>query len=152
MADEFGLAGVFEATFDGMTKATLKGVSGLKFEADVVEIKQNNDGKATISKVPGAYKLGELTLEKDLVDDQDDFATWFKLATLGKLGDLGKNGSIVIKDSSHGQEIRRYNVVGAFPKKLEYGTLKSYDNNTVSEKLTIVYTGLNSGISSAGLF
>jgi len=60
----------------------LSEISGLKFEVDVIETKSNtSDGIYEINKLPGKPKPGEVVLTRAMRKDEDDFATWFKLAT-----------------------------------------------------------------------
>ena len=153
MAGEFGVASTFQATFDGITSPLLLSeVSGLKFEVDVIETKSvTAEGIYEITKLPGKPKPGEIVLTRVMRKDNDDFATWFKLGYLGKLADAGKGGSIVVMDPTNATEVRRYDVVGAFPKKLEFGQMKAGDSGVVTEKLTLVHSGLSSPTSKLGL-
>ncbi len=152
MAGEFGVASVFTAEFDGLKPLQLTEVSGIKWENEVIETKSNTaDGKYQIIKVPGKPKPGEITLTRAMRKDENDFASWFKMAFLGKLVDAGKNGSIVVMDPTNATEVRRYDIVGAYPKKLEFGQMKAGDTGAVTEKLTIVHSGITSPMSKLGL-
>ncbi len=145
MAGEIGVASTFQATFDGITKPLLLSeISGLKFEVDVIETKSvTAEGVYEITKMPGKPKPGEIVLTRVMRKDEDDFATWFKLGYLGNLADAGKGGSIVVMDPTNAVEVRRYDIVGAFPKKLEFGQMKAGDTSVVTEKVTIEHTGLS---------
>ena len=153
MAGEFGVASVFTATFDGITKPlVLSEVSGLKWESEVIETKSNTaDGKYEIVKLPGKPKAGEITLTRVMRQGNDDFAPWFKHAFLGVLADAGKTGSIVVMDPTNATEVRRYDITGAFPSKLEFGQMKAGDTSAVTEKLTLVHSGITSPMSKLGL-
>ena len=153
MAGEYGVASVFTATFDGIKKPLLLSeISGLKFEVDVIETKSNTaEGVYEINKLPSKPKPDEITLTRAMRKDEDDFATWFKLGFLGDLGSAGKGGSIVVMDPTNAQEVRRYDIVGAFPKSLEFGQMKAGDTSVVTEKLTLVHSGISSPASKLGL-
>ena len=153
MAGEFGVASVFTATFDGITKPlVLSEIGGLKWETDVIETKSNTaDGKYEIVKLPGKPKAGEITLTRAMRKDEHDFATWFKLAFLGVLADAGKTGSIVVMDPTNSTEVRRYDITGAYPKQLQFGQMKAGDTSPVTEKLTLVHSGITSPMSKLGL-
>jgi len=153
MAGEIGVASVFTATFDGISKPLLLSeISGLKFEVDVIETKSNTAaGVYEITKMPGKPKPGEITLTRAMRKAGEDFATWFKLGFRGDLGSAGKGGSIVIMDPTNAAEVRRYDIVGAFPKKLEFGQMKAGDTSVVTEKLTLVHSGISSPASKLGL-
>ena len=96
-------------------------------------------------------KAGEITLTRAMRKDEDDFATWFKLGFLGDLGSAGKGGSIVVMDPTNAVEVRRYDIAGAFPKKLEFGQMKAGDTSVVTEKLTLVHSGISSPATKLGL-
>ncbi len=153
MAGEYGVASVFTATFDGITKPLLLSeITGLKFEVEVIETKSNtSEGVYEINKLPGKPKPGEITLTRAMRKDEDDFATWFKLGFLGDLASAGKGGSVVVMDPTNANEVRRYDIVGAFPKKLEFGQMKAGDTSVVTEKLTLVHSGISSPASKLGL-
>ncbi len=52
----------FAAEYDGVMIKAIQEVSGLKFDQDVIELKQNMpDGKYLIKKLPGRKKAGEVT-------------------------------------------------------------------------------------------
>jgi phage tail-like protein len=153
MAGEYGVASVFTATFDGISKPLLLSeISGLKFEVDVIEVKSNTkEGVYEIHKLPGKPKPGEITLTRAMRKDEDDFATWFKLGFLGDLGSAGKGGSIVVMDPTNEVTVRQYDIAGAFPKKLEFGQMKAGDTSVVTEKLTLVHSGISSPATKLGL-
>jgi len=153
MAGELGVASVFTAKFDGVTKPlALSEISGLKFEVDVIETKSNTaKGIYEIIKVPGKPKPGEITLTRVMRKDEDDFATWFKLAHLGNLASAGKGGTIKVMDPTNSTPVREFNIAGAFPKKLEFGQMKAGDTTVVTEKLTLVHSGISSPASKLGL-
>jgi len=116
-------------------------VSGLKFEQDVIELKQNTpDGKYVIKKLPGRFKAGEITLTRGLTAD-NSFEKWVKDSRFGKMGDARKGGAVIVYDYE-GQAIKRYKLTNAWPKSLEIGSLKAGDTSVLTEKLVVTYEGL----------
>lgn len=128
----------FGVEFDGIAIKEITEIAGLKFEQDVIELKQNtSDGKYVIKKLPGRWKAGEVTLTRGLTGD-NSFDKWIKDAQLGKMTDARKGGAIIFYDFE-GAAIKRVNLLGCWANKLEYSTLKAGDNSVLTEKLTIHY-------------
>ncbi|MER5601746.1 phage tail protein [Streptomyces adustus] len=131
----------FGLEFDGVVIKQITEVSGLKMEQDVIELKQNTaDGKYAIKKLPGRPKAGEVTVTRGLTED-NSFETWIKSSRFGKMTDARKNGAIIVYDYE-GSAIKRYQLVNAWPKSLEIGTLKAGDTSVLTEKLSITYESM----------
>jgi phage tail-like protein len=128
----------FGLEFDGVVIKQINEVSGLKFEQDVIELKQNTaDGKYVIKKLPGRPKAGEITLVRGLTADQS-FEKWVKSSQFGQMGNARKGGAIIVFDFE-GNAIKRYKLMNAWPKTLEIGSLKAGDTSVLTEKLVITY-------------
>ncbi|QXE33806.1 MULTISPECIES: phage tail protein [Streptomyces] len=131
----------FGLEFDGVVIKQITEVSGLKMEQDVIELKQNTaDGKYAVKKLPGRPKAGEVTVTRGLTED-NSFEAWIKSSRFGKMGEARKNGAIVVYDYE-GVAIKRYQLVNAWPKSLEIGTLKAGDTSVLTEKLAITYESM----------
>src|SRR5438128_7714811 len=116
----------FGLEFDGVMIKQISEVSGLKFEQDVIELKQNtNDGKYVNKKLPGRPKAGEVTLTRGLTGDTN-FQDWIKKSLFGDMAGARKGGSVIIYDYE-GSELKRFKLVNCWPKTLEIGTLKAGD-------------------------
>jgi phage tail-like protein len=129
----------FGLEFDGVMIKSISEVSGLKFEQDVIELKQNSpqDGKFMIKKLPGRPKAGEVTLSRGLTDDRS-FQDWVQKSQFGQMASARKGGSVIVFDFE-GAPIKRYKLTNAWPKSLEIGTLKAGDTSVLTEKLVITY-------------
>jgi phage tail-like protein len=128
----------FGLEFDGVVIKQINEVSGLKFEQDVIELKQNTaDGKYVIKKLPGRPKAGEITLVRGLTAD-NSFEKWVKSSQFGQMGSARKGGAIIVFDFE-GNAIKRYRLMNAWPKTLEIGSLKAGDTSVLTEKLVITY-------------
>jgi len=131
----------FGLEFDGVVIKQITEVSGLKFEQDVIELKQNTaDGKYGIKKLPGRPKAGEVTVSRGLTSD-NSFEKWIKDSRFGKMMDARKGGAIIVYDYE-GTAIKRYKMVNAWPKSLEIGSLKAGDTSVCTEKVVITYENL----------
>jgi len=128
----------FGLEFDGVVIKQISEVSGLKFEQDVIELKQNTpDGKYVIKKLPGRPKAGEVTLTRGLTGDKS-FQDWVQKSQFGKMGDARKGGAIIVYDYE-GAAIKRYKLTNAWPKTLEIGSLKAGDTSVLTEKIVVTY-------------
>ena len=128
----------FGIEVDGIVIKQISEISGLKFEQDVIELKQNTpDGKYVIKKLPGRPKAGEVTLTRGLTGDKS-FQDWIQKSHFGKMADARKGGAIIVYDFS-GAPLKRYKLRNAWPKGLEISSLKAGDTSVLTEKLTVTY-------------
>jgi phage tail-like protein len=110
----------------------------LRIDQDVVEFKQDTDrGQFIVKKLPGRPKAGEVTLTRGLTEN-GSFGDWIRDSQLGKVPEARKGGAIIVFDYE-GTVIRSYNLINAWPKKLEIGSLKAGDTVVLAEKLTLTY-------------
>lgn len=131
----------FGLEVDGVQIKNIQEVSGLKFEQDVIELKQNTaDGKYMIKQLPGRWKAGEVTLTRGLTGDSS-FEKWVQDSQLGKMGSSRKGGAVIVFDYE-GAPIKRYKMTNLWPKALEIGSLKAGDTSVLTEKITITYERL----------
>ena len=131
----------FGLEIDGVVIKQIQEVSGLKFEQDVIELKQNTpDGKFQIKKLPGRQKAGEITLTRGLTAD-NSFEKWVETSRFGKMGEARKGGAIIVFDYE-GNALKRYKLTNAWPKSLEIGSLKAGDTSVLTEKLVVTYERL----------
>ncbi|MEV7027491.1 phage tail protein [Kitasatospora sp. NPDC093558] len=132
----------FGLEFDGVVIKQISEVTGLKMEQDVIELKQNTaDGKYVVKKLPGRPKAGEVTLTRGLTADSS-FEKWIKDSRFGKMAQVRKGGAIIVFDYE-GNAIKRYNLVNAWPKSLEIGSLKAGDTSVLTEKIVITYEAMD---------
>jgi phage tail-like protein len=132
----------FGIEIDGVVIKQISEVSGLKFEQDVIELKQNTpDGKYMVKKLPGRFKAGEITLKRGLTQD-NSFEKWVKDSRFGKMGAARKGGAVIVYDYE-GNALKRYKMTNAWPKSLEISSLKAGDTNIVTESLVVTYETLD---------
>jgi phage tail-like protein len=131
----------FALEVDGAVIKGISHVSGLKMEQDVVELKQNNpDGGYSIKRLPGRWKAGECTLTRGLTADHS-FETWINESHLATPEHVGKRGAMTVFDLE-GRAIKRYAIIGAWPKSLEIGTHPAGDTSVLVELLVLAYEKL----------
>lgn len=130
----------FGLEIDGVQIKQIQSVSGLKVEADVIELKHNtNDGKYINKKLPGRPQSGEVQIVRGLTDDKT-FQDWIKKVSQGDMKGSRKGGSIIVYDYM-GTAIKRYKLINVWPKSLEIGQLQAGDTSVLTETLTLSHEG-----------
>src|SRR5438270_13338205 len=95
---------------------SIKEISGLKLEQDVIELKQQtSDGKYVNTKILGRPKSGSITLTRALTED-DSFEKWMKDAYDGK---VPRHDAVVTVYDSMQKPIKKYTVTDVQPSSLE---------------------------------
>jgi phage tail-like protein len=131
----------FGLEFDGVQIKHIQEVSGLKLERDVIELTQTtSDGKHMVRKLPGRFKMGEITLTRSLVKD-DSFENWIKASGFGTTTAARKGGHVTVFDYE-GTVLKRYTLINAWPKSLEIGAMMEGDTSVLTEKLVLTYESL----------
>ena len=131
----------FSCEIDGIQIRSIFEITGLKIEADVVELKMNTaQGKYVVRKMPGREKPGDVVLSRHFTGDFS-FADWLRQVGLGQIGQARKNGFINLLDTE-GTTIKRFEFMNGFAKALEMSSLKAGSTEAISEKLTIAHEGL----------
>jgi phage tail-like protein len=132
----------FGLELDGVTIKQINEVSGLTFEQEMIELKENTpDGDVVVRRLPGRPKAGEVTLTRGLSADHA-FEKWIKEFRSGQVRASRKNGAIIVYDFE-GTPIATYSLINAWPKRLTIGTLKAGDTSVLTETLVVAYEMLD---------
>ncbi len=116
-------------------------IAGLKFEHDVIEVKENTpDGQFVIKKLPGRPKAGEVTITRALTADTG-FERWIDSSQHRAATHIGRQAAIIVFDPE-GNPIKRYTLTDIWPRSLEIGSPKAGDAGVLTEKLTIAYESM----------
>jgi phage tail-like protein len=110
---------------------------------DVVEYREGNEpNPATVRKLTGLTKYGNLTLKWGITDSMDLY-NWHKDVTQGKIESdkLRKNISVIVIDEAGGDKAR-WNFVQAWPTKYDPPDLNAKGNEVSIETLEIVHEGM----------
>ncbi len=128
----------FGLEVDGVMIKQITEVSGLKFEQDKIELKENtSDGKFILRNLPGRPKGGQITLTRALTEDKS-FDSWIKDSRFGRMSAVRKTGAVVVFDYEN-NPIKRYKLINAWPSALELGTMKAGAADVLTEKLTVAF-------------
>jgi phage tail-like protein len=122
----------FHVEINGVEVAYFKGVEGLNCELEVIEFQDGED--LVLRKRPGRAKFGDVTLKKGYIVTTE-LQDWWKKARAGEYD--RRDISIVLNDNK-GEEARRWNLYGAWPKQWKVGALDGKGNDVVTEEITFV--------------
>lgn len=132
-----GVARSFGLEVDGIEIKSITECTGLKLEQDVVEVKENTaDGKYVIRKLPGAWKVPDITFKRGLTGN-NSFEKWIKDSRFGKMGDVRKGGAVIVYDFE-GTAVKRFKLTNCWPKSYEVTALKAGDTSMLTETLVVV--------------
>lgn len=141
MADQDPLISAwFGVEFQGQVVGAFRECTGLGSENEVVESKASGPkGEFIIRKIPGRMKWNNITLKRGITDSMDMWK-WRKLVEKGEIDQARKNGSIVMFNTS-GKEMARWDVVNAWPSKLNGPTANATNNEVAIEELELTHEG-----------
>lgn len=122
---------------DGVQLPSVIDVSGVKLEADKIEMKtQTSTGKYVYKTVMGRYKPGEVTVTRQLTEDKA-LSDWM-LNSIWK-GDIKggrKTATIDVLDYT-GAKIKSFEFTDVWPTSVETSEFKAGSTDPLTEKVTM---------------
>jgi phage tail-like protein len=130
---------IFGVQLGGYNVESIKEISNLTVDQDVVEYKQvTEQGKLIVRKQPGARLPGEVTITRGL-DQSGAFTNWIKeTINNGAVNTARQNLTIEIKDTT-GATLRRIQLGNAWASKWEGPQLTAGESNAATETVTITF-------------
>jgi phage tail-like protein len=128
----------FLIDIEGVTAGGFTEVSGLNAESDVIEYREGSD-PATVRKLPGLLKYGNITLKHGYTDNT---ALWDLRKTTENGQTRRFDGAIVLLDEGR-QEALRWNFRAGWVSKYEGATLNSTTSEAAIESVEIAHEGLD---------
>lgn len=133
----------FDVQIQG-TQLLFQKVSKIAFGIEVEEIREG--GNLLPDKTPGFGTVENVTFEKGVTDDEYEIQ-WFKIMANGAAGvgvpgqacDAYKRPILLRQLARDKKPVREYNMVGAFPVKLEIGDWDSESNEKVVLSMECAY-------------
>ena len=122
----------FSVEIQGVQAGYFKGVDGINAEIEVIEFQDGDD--LTLRKRPGRSKFGDVTLKKGYIVTPD-LQEWWKNARAGQYD--RRDISIILHDNA-GNEVRRWNLYGCWPKAWKINAMDGKGNDVVTEEITFV--------------
>ncbi len=129
----------FRVEIDGISVGDFYECSGLGTRVEVIEYRQG--GSATVRKLPGLRKTGDIVLKRGITASRE-LQDWHTKVLNGHPD--RRNGSVILLDGA-GQEVVRWNFFQAFPSRWDGPLLKANGNDVAIETLTLSCEGVERG-------
>lgn len=130
----------FHVDLGGGVAAGFSDVSGLMTETTVSEYRNGNDPENHVRKIPGVYKVGDVTLKRGLVGQGELFA-WIK-DTRTQGYKAKRDISVMLMDEGRTGIVMTWRLLRALPLKHLGPTLAGKGGEVAMEELTISCEGL----------
>ena len=134
---EVGLAHRLVVTLDETTVPGVVGLSGLGVEREVIEFREGNDPVGGTRRLPGRLEGGDVVLTRSLTTDQT-FEAWVRGPGPDGAAVAQRDVRVRFVDRS-GNPVRRYRLVGAWPRRLEIAGSTAPGGGGLLEHLTVSY-------------
>jgi phage tail-like protein len=130
----------FGIDFGGKVKGAFRECTGLGSENEIVEEKASTvDGKLILKHIPGRMKYSDITLKRGITDNMDMWQ-WRKMVEDGQVVQARLNGTIMMYDQN-GEVTARWNLVNAWPAKLNGPSANATANEVGIEEFVITHEG-----------
>jgi len=114
-------------------------VSGLTQENQAIEYRDGAFREYSSIKMPGLRKFSNVTLKRGIVKGNNQFFQW--LSTV-KLNTVERRDLVISLLNEDHQPVMVWNVMRAFPVKVEGPQLKATDNEVAIESIELAHEGL----------
>lgn len=130
----------FQLDISGIT-GFFTSIDGLGSESEVIESKIMSQGAAesVVRKQPGRLTWGDITLKRGLTTNVDIY-DWIA-EVMDDPTPARRDGSIIMYDAV-GTEVCRWNVLQAWPSKVNLPALTADSGDIVVEEMTLVHEGI----------
>ena len=135
----------FKFEFQGAVQAHFVTIEGLGVSIERILYRAGGE-HAQVRAIPGRVEYAPVTLRYGLTDSTT-MISWLFEALQGRV--RRENVSIAILDDSSSREVRRMNLIGAWPCKLAAPNLNAGGNEIAIESLTLAYDRLELDDASA---
>jgi phage tail-like protein len=130
----------FYLQIDGVNMAVFMEIDGLKVETDIFEyVEGGNNG--FVHKLPGQTRVGNLTLKRGMVANNELFNWYMKVAA----GTIERRNLSVIIYSYSNEELRRWNFFNVYPVRWVGPALSADQTNAAVEEMELAHAGMQLG-------
>jgi phage tail-like protein len=130
------VASRFQLVLDGTNFAGFTELSGISSGLEVVDFMESTETGVVIKKLPGKVTLPTIVLKRRMTVNPELFA-WHTLAVKGKLPEARKTGTLSVMNSE-GKEVAKFQILDAWPSKIEIGAMRAGASEILFETVTIV--------------
>lgn len=128
----------FKVEFNGSVQGHFTKVEGLGFKLERILYRAGGE-RAEVRSVPGRVEYNPVTLRYGMTDSVD-LLRWLFAAVDGRV--QRQNLSIAMLDDSGSREVRRWNLIAAWPCEWNGAPLDALGNELAIESLTLAYDRL----------
>ncbi|MBO1031926.1 phage tail protein [Tessaracoccus sp. SD287] len=128
----------FKFEINGTVQGHFVKVEGLGFKLERILYRAGGE-HAEVRSVPGRVEYKPVTLRYGLTDSTE-LLTWLFAAVEGRV--QRQNVSIAMLDDSGSREVRRWNLIAAWPCEWDGAPLDALGNELAIESLTLAYDRL----------
>lgn len=131
---------VFHFTVDwGGDRAGFSEVSGLTQEVQAIEYREGDTRDYSAIKMPGIPKYSNVTLKRGIMASNTEFFKWLNTVKMNKV----ERRDLTIKLlNEEGQPVMTWQVLQAFPVKVEGPQLKATGNEVAIESIELANEGI----------
>jgi phage tail-like protein len=130
--------GNFRVEIDGISSASFSEVRGLEVSIDVVEYRAGDSKVNTEQKLPGLFKVSDVTLKRGLTRDLSLW-NWINAATAGNVNRA--NVQITLLDQMD-NPVLNWRLRNAWPRKWTGPVLNAGASDVAMEELELACEGL----------
>lgn len=119
MADRNSPYNAFNFTVEfgsGSVEGGFSEVSGLGTEITVAEYRNGNDKRITATKIPGMFKVTDVTLKRGVVNSDAIFKMFEDLQN-GKVDEAKQTVTVTLKDETGQKDVQKWVLIDCFPTK-----------------------------------
>ncbi len=128
----------FQVDWQG-TQLAFSEVTGLNYEAQIIEYRDGLSPEYSTQKMPGLKKYGNITLKRCVFANDNEFYDWMAEIKLNKIE--RRDVIISLLDEEH-NPVMTWKVVNAWPTKITSPDLKASGNESAIETLELAHEGL----------
>jgi phage tail-like protein len=114
-------------------------VTGLTQENQVIEYRDGSYNEYSSIKMPGLRKFSNIVCKRGIFKADFDYAKWVRTIKLNSVE--RRNVTISLLDEDH-QPVMTWQVLNAFPVKIEGPQLKATGNEVAIESMELAHEGL----------
>ncbi|HVY76194.1 MAG TPA: phage tail protein [Puia sp.] len=133
----------FEVDWGG-TRIGFTEIDGLEFETEVIEYREGANKLYHKTKQPGLTRYSDITLKRGVfLGDFEFYQLWKKTFSFQEENQrFRRDVTIKLLDETH-KPIITWAIANAWPRKIEYGSLKADANEILIETMVLVHEGLS---------
>lgn len=128
----------FQVDWQG-TQLAFSEVTGLNFEAQIIEYRDGLNPEFSMQKMPGLKKYGNITLKRGVFAGDNEFYDWVAEIKLNK--PERRDVIISLLDEEH-NPVMTWKVINAWPTKITSPDLKASGNESAIETLELAHEGI----------